>query len=81
MSNTGKKILILGIVIAIAIAGILAFYPTIVAPPTDVPVNNLHKSSLEANINGFSDTENTISMILFIMWSLTNLACTRVKDL
>lgn len=58
MSNTGKKILILGI--AIAIAGILAFYPTIVAPPTDVPVNNLHKSSLEANINGFSDTENTI---------------------
>lgn len=60
MNNTGKKILILGIVIAIAIAGILAFYPTIVAPPTDVPVNNLHKSSLEANINGFSDTENTI---------------------
>lgn len=60
MSNTGKKILILGIVIAIAIAGILAFYPTIVAPPTDVPVNNLHRSSLEANINGFSDTENTI---------------------
>lgn len=60
MNNTGKKILILGIVIAIAIAGILAFYPTIVAPPTDVPVNNLHKSSLETNINGFSDTENTI---------------------
>lgn len=60
MNTTGKKILILGIVIAIAIAGILAFYPTIVAPPTDVTVNNLHKSSLEANISGFSDTENTI---------------------
>ena len=60
MNNTGKKILILGIVIAIAIAGILAFYPTIVAPPTDVSVNNLHKSSLETNLNGFSDTENTI---------------------
>lgn len=60
MNNTGKKILILGTVIAIAIASILAFYPTIVAPPIDVPVNNLHKSSLEANINGFSDTENTI---------------------
>lgn len=60
MNNTGKKILILGIVIAIAIAGILAFYPTIVAPPVDVPVTNLHKSSLEANINGFSDTENAI---------------------
>lgn len=60
MNNTSKKILILGIVIAIAIAGILAFYPTIVAPPTDVPVNNLHKSSLEANINEFSDMKNTI---------------------
>lgn len=59
MKNTGKKILILGIVIAFAIAGILAFYPTIVAPPVDVPINNLHKSSLEANINGFSETENT----------------------
>lgn len=59
MNNTGKKILILGTVIAIAIAGILVFYPTIVAPPVDVPVNNLHKSSLEANINGFSDVENT----------------------
>lgn len=81
MSNTGKKILILGIVIAIAIAGILAFYPTIVAPPTDVPVNNLHKSSLEANINGFPTRRIPFSMILFIMWSLTNLACTRVKDL
>lgn len=59
MKNTGKKILILGIVIAFAIAGILAFYPTIVTPPVDVPINNLHKSSLEANINGFSETENT----------------------
>lgn len=60
MNNTEKKILILGIVIAVAVAGILAFYPTIVAPPTDVTVNNLHKSSLAANINGFSDVENTI---------------------
>lgn len=59
MKNTGEKIFILGIVIAFAIAGILAFYSTIVAPPVDVTVNNLHKSSLEANINGFSETENT----------------------
>ncbi len=59
MNNTGKKILILGIAIAITIAGILAFYPTIVAPPTDVPVENLHKTSLEANINEFSDIKNT----------------------
>ena len=60
MKNTGRKILILGIVIAIAVAGIFAFYPTIVAPPIDVPVYNLHKSSLKTNIEGFSDTENTV---------------------
>lgn len=59
MNNTGKKIFILGIVIAVAIAGILTFYPTIVAPPTDATMSNLHKSSIEANINGFSDVENT----------------------
>lgn len=59
MNNIGKKILILGIVIAVAVAGILAFYPTIVAPPTDVEVENLHKSSLEANINSFSDAKST----------------------
>ena len=60
MKNTGKKIFILGVVVAIAIAGILAFYPTIVTPPTGVPVSNLHKSSLRANINDFSDSENTV---------------------
>ncbi len=60
MKNTGKKILILGIVIAVAIAGVLAFYPTIVAPPTDVPIENLHKASLESNIAGFSELENTV---------------------
>lgn len=54
MGNTGKKILILGVVLAIVVAGVLAFYPTIVAPPTDVPVNNLHKMSLVSNINSFS---------------------------
>lgn len=59
MKNTSKKIIILGIAITIAVVGILIFYPTIVSPPTDVPVNNLHKSSLEANIKGFSNNENT----------------------
>ena len=59
MNNTSKKILILGGVIAIAVAGILFFYPTIVSPPIDVPIENLHKSSVEANINDFSDTEST----------------------
>lgn len=59
MNTTSKKILILGVVFAVAIAGILAFYPTIVSPPLDVPEHNLHKSSLEENISGFSDVENT----------------------
>ena len=60
MNNTGKKILILGIVIAIALSGIFAFYPTIVAPPTEVPVNNLHKVSLETDISCFSDTRKEL---------------------
>ena len=58
MKNTGKKIFILGGVISVALAGILVFYPTIVAPPNDVPVNNLHKSSLETDLSAFSDFEN-----------------------
>lgn len=59
MKNTGKKILILGLVITIAVAGILVFYPTIVAPPTEVLFNNLHKTSLEGNISGFTETRST----------------------
>lgn len=58
MKNTGSKILILGIVIVIAVAGILVFYPTIIAPPTDVPIENLHKASLENDIASFSETES-----------------------
>lgn len=58
MNNTGKKILILGIVIAIAVASILAFYPTIVAPPTGVEVVNLHKQSVEEDINNFSNIQD-----------------------
>ena len=59
MKNTGSKILILGAVIALAAAGVLVFYPTIVAPPTDVPVENLHKASLENDITRFSETESS----------------------
>ncbi len=58
MKNTGKKIIILGVATAIAVSCIFAFYPTIVAPPKDVPVRNLHKLSLENNIAGFSDKKN-----------------------
>ena len=57
MKNTGSKILILGVVIAIAVAGVLVFYPTIVAPPIDVPVENLHKASLDNDIAGRKATK------------------------
>lgn len=59
MNKTVGKILILSAVIAIVVSAILVFYPTIIAPPVDVPVTNLHRSSLEDNINGFSGEENT----------------------
>ena len=59
MNKTVGKILILSVVLAIVVTAILVFYPTIIAPPVDVPITNLHKSSLEENINGFSEVENT----------------------
>ena len=58
MKNTATKILILAAVVVIAIAGILAFYPTIVAPPTKVPIENLHKMSVENNISELSDIKS-----------------------
>ena len=58
MKNTGKKIIILGVATAIAVSCIFAFYPTIVAPPKEVPVRNLHKLSIENDIAGFSDKKN-----------------------
>lgn len=58
MKNIGVKIVILGLVITVAVAGVLVFYPTIVAPPVDVPVSNLHKSTLASDIRGFSDMED-----------------------
>ncbi len=57
MKNIGVKTIILGLVITVAVAGVLVFYPTIVAPPVDVPVSNLHKSTLDADIRGFSESE------------------------
>ena len=59
MFNIIKKTLILGLFLGVAIAGVLIFYPTIVAPPKDVPVNNLHRTSLETSIRAFSGNENT----------------------
>lgn len=60
MSNTGKKILILATVIVIAVAGILVFYPTIVAPPNKVAAENLHIKDLSSSINGFSSSQTYV---------------------
>lgn len=57
MKNIGSKILILGFVIAVAVAGVLVFYPTIVTSPVDVPVNNTHLSTVETTMRGFAFTE------------------------
>lgn len=56
MNNAGKKILILSSTIILAVAAILAFYPTIVAPPANVPMKNLHKISLEDDIEDFAES-------------------------
>lgn len=58
MSNTAKKILILSTAIILAVAGILVFYPTIVAPPSKIPVENLHMKDLSTSLNGFSNKES-----------------------
>lgn len=60
MNNTGKKILILATVIVIAVASILVFYPTMVAPPGGVPTENLHLKDLSESINGFSDKQTYV---------------------
>lgn len=52
--KTFTKIFILFIVIVGAVAGILCFYNTVMAPPTDSEITNLHKQSLEDKINELS---------------------------
>ena len=61
MKNIGSKILILGFVIAVAVAGVLVFYPTIVKPPVDVAMNNPHVANAEATIGDFVDNVNDIA--------------------
>lgn len=56
MNNIGEKILILSCTLIFAIVAILAFYPTIVAPPVNVPMKNLHKISLEDDIDNFAES-------------------------
>ena len=50
--------MILGFVIAVAVAGVLVFYPTIVKPPVDVAMNNPHTANAEAAIGDFVENVN-----------------------
>ncbi len=50
--------MILGFVIAVAVAGVLVFYPTIVKPPVDVAMNNPHTANAEATIGDFVENVN-----------------------
>jgi hypothetical protein len=54
MRHIGKKIMILVLLISAAVAGVLVYYPTIVAPPKDVPVENTHEPYINRNINSIS---------------------------
>jgi len=54
-----KKILILGLSMALAIAAVLVFYTTIIKTgPTDITVNNLHLPSLEESIEDLSQNKD-----------------------
>ena len=54
MNNTGKKIAILASSILAAVVGILVFYNTIISPPIDPDMENLHYKDLSECIDRFS---------------------------
>lgn len=60
MSNTNNKIIILATVIVLAVAGILVYYPTIVAPPGDVPTENLHIKDVSSCMSDFSVQKTSV---------------------
>ena len=57
MKNNAKKILIIGIAVVVAVTAILIFSSTIITPPIDTPVENLHLSSMEDDISCFNATK------------------------
>ena len=50
MKNVGVKTIILFLVILMAVAGVLAFLPTVFQPPVEVEVVNLHEKSVGSDI-------------------------------
>lgn len=59
--RTTIKIVILVQVILMATAAVLIFYPTIVSPPQEVTVEDLHMASLDDNLQYFSDSRSYAS--------------------
>ena len=55
MNNISQKTIILFLSVAVAVAGVLAFIPSIVQPPKDLEVENFHKLEMDKNVKKFSD--------------------------
>lgn len=56
MNNISQKIIILFLTVAAAVAGVLAFIPSIVQPPKDLEVENFHKIEIKKNVAKFSES-------------------------
>ena len=54
MKNIANKILILFVALAVATAGVLSFIPTIVQPPKEVQMHNMHKEAMKNQVGKFS---------------------------
>lgn len=58
MKNIGTKIIILVVAIAMAVIAVMYFYKTIVSPPVEVPMINVHDKLLTDLYNDFSNLES-----------------------
>ena len=57
-SNSPVKIFILILGIAVAVFAVLFFLKTIVTPPTNVDVNNLHIKSIEKDVKNLTESKS-----------------------
>ena len=55
MKNTAIKIVILVGLLVLVIGAVLIFLPTIITPPSDVPIINTHKHTIEKGIASLSE--------------------------
>ena len=57
-TNSPIKIVILVLTIAVAAGAVLYFLKTIVTPPTNVDVNNLHIASIEKDVKNLTESKS-----------------------